>query len=102
MSTKLYVGNLPFSTTEADILNLFQQAGRAVRCNLIVDRATNRSKGFAFVEMGSEEEALKAITQFNGRQLDRRTLTVSEARPRNELVGSGHGGGNREDHRQRF
>jgi len=63
---------------------MFQSAGTVVRCNLIVDRVAGRSKGFAFVEMDSREEAEKAISQFNGRELNGRPLTVNEARPRNE------------------
>jgi RNA recognition motif-containing protein len=82
MSMKLYVGNLPFSTTENDVLKMFRDAGDVARCNLIVDRVAGRSKGFAFVEMGSREEGLKAISWFNGRELDGRPLTVNEARPR--------------------
>jgi RNA recognition motif-containing protein len=82
MMTKLYVGNLPFRTREEEVLQLFEAAGTVVNCNLIVDRVTSMSKGFAFVEMGSEEEATKAISWFNGRELGGRTLTVNEARPR--------------------
>jgi len=95
---RLYVGNLPFSATEGDVLNLFQQAGTVVECNLIVDRDTDRSKGFAFVEMSSDEEANRAMAQFNGHDLGGRTLKVNEARPRGErpqrrLVAAEHGDG---------
>ena len=95
---RLYVGNLPFSATEGDVLNLFQQAGTVVECNLIVDRDTDRSKGFAFVEMSSDEEANRAMAQFNGHDLGGRPLRVNEARPRGErsqgrLATAGHGGG---------
>jgi RNA recognition motif-containing protein len=81
MTTKLYVGNLPFRTREEEVLHLFEAAGAVVSCNLIVDRVTSLSKGFAFVEMGSEEEAAKAISWFDGRELGGRTLSVNEARP---------------------
>jgi RNA recognition motif-containing protein len=81
MSMKLYVGNLPFSTSEEDVLEMLS-AVRIVSCNLIVDRAAGRSKGFAFVEMDSREDAQKAISRFNGRELNGRPLTVNEARPR--------------------
>lgn len=82
MTTKLYVGNLPFRTGEEEVLHLFEAAGTVVSCNLIVDRVTSTSKGFAFVEMGSEEEAAKAISWFDGRELSGRILNVNEARPR--------------------
>jgi cold-inducible RNA-binding protein len=78
---KLYVGNLPFSATETEVLEMFQDAGNVARCNLIVDRVAGRSKGFAFVEMGSREEGLRAISRFNGQELDGRPMTVNEARP---------------------
>ena len=81
---RLYVGNLPFSATEEDVLNLFQQAGTVVECNLITDRITERSKGFAFVEMSSAEEANQAMAQFNGHDLGGRILRVNEAHPRGE------------------
>jgi len=82
MTTKLYVGNLPFRTREEEVMHLFEAAGTVVSCDLIVDRVTSLSKGFAFVEMGSEEEAAKAISWFDGRELSGRTLSVNEARPR--------------------
>jgi RNA recognition motif-containing protein len=95
---RLYVGNLPFSATADDVLNLFRQAGTVVECNLIMDRTTERSKGFAFVEMSSDEEANRAITQFNGHDLGGRNLRVNEARPRGErsqgrFAMAGHGDG---------
>ena len=109
MATKLFVGNLSFNTTEGDILELFKQAGNVTSCELIVDKFTNKSRGFAFVEMGSQEEAQKAITQFNGKELDGRALTVNEARPREDRPrgggfgggGGGGGGGRREFRRDR-
>jgi len=93
MATKLFVGNLSFNTTEGDILDLFKQAGNVVKCELIVDKFTNKSRGFAFVEMGSQEEATKAIADFNGKELDGRALTVNEARPREERPRGDFGGG---------
>ena len=109
MATKLFVGNLSFNTTEGDILDLFKQAGNVTSCELIVDKFTNKSRGFAFVEMGSQEEAQKAVTQFNGKELDGRALTVNEARPREDRPrgggfgggGGGGGGGRREFRRDR-
>ncbi len=93
MAKKLYVGNLSFNTTEATIRELFAQVGEIAEANLIMDRETGRSKGFGFVEMVSEEDAQNAIKKFNGYSLDDRTLTVNEARPREERSGSGFGGG---------
>ena len=106
MGTNLYVGNVSFNTTEGDIKSKFEQAGRVVSCNLIMDKFTGKSKGFAFVEMGSQDEANKAIAQLNGHNLDGRELTVNEARPREDRGGSrggGGGGGGRSDYsRSRF
>ncbi|HVM62775.1 MAG TPA: RNA-binding protein [Verrucomicrobiae bacterium] len=82
MKTKLYVGNLPFRTREEEVLHLLEAAGNVVSCHLIVDRVTSLSKGFAFVEMSSEEEAARAIAWFNGKELSGRPLKVNEARPR--------------------
>ncbi|NQU11146.1 RNA-binding protein, partial [bacterium] len=70
MGTKLFVGNLSFNTTEGDVLELFKQAGNVTSCELIVDKFTNKSRGFAFVQMGSDEEAQKAVSQFAGQELD--------------------------------
>ena len=84
MLRRLYVGNLSYNTTEGEVLDLFKQAGNVVSCSLIMDRGTDRSKGFAFVEMSSEEEANVAISQLNGKELDGRALTVNEARPRTD------------------
>ena len=101
---RLYVGNLPFSATEEDVLNLFRQAGTVVECNLIMDRTTDRSKGFAFVQMSSDEEANRAMAQFNGHDLGGRTLRVNEARPRGDrpqgrFAMAGHGDGREGFHR---
>jgi len=79
MSKKIFVGNLSFQTTEGDLSNLFEQVGQIESVNIITDRATGRSKGFGFLEMG-EEEADKAIAQFNGVELNGRSITVNEAR----------------------
>ena len=102
MATKVFVGNLSFNTTEGQILDLFKQAGNVVSCELIMDKFTGKSRGFAFVQMGTQEEATKAIADFNGKELDGRALTVNEARPKPEHSGGfggdrggfGGGGGN--------
>jgi len=94
MATKLFVGNLSFNTSEGDLLELFKQAGNVTSCELIMDKFTNKSRGFAFVQMGTQEEATKAISELNGKELDGRALTVNEARPREERPrGGGFGGG---------
>lgn len=92
MATKLFVGNLSFNTTEGEVLDLFKQAGNVTSCELIVDKFTSKSRGFAFVTMGSQEEATKAVTDFNGKELDGRALTVNEARPREDRPRGGGGG----------
>ncbi|HLX69224.1 MAG TPA: RNA-binding protein [Verrucomicrobiae bacterium] len=84
MATKLYIGNLSPNTTESQILDLFKQSGNVTSCQLITDKGTNKSKGFAFVEMGSESEAAKAMADRNGKELDGRALRVNEAKPREE------------------
>lgn len=89
MGTRLFVGNLSFNSTEGDLLELFKQAGQVTRCDLIVDKFTNRSRGFAFIEMASQEEANRAIQMFNGKEFGGRALTVNEARPREERGGGG-------------
>ena len=81
MSRKLFVGNLPYETMEQDLEALFGQAGQVDTVTVMRDRVTGRARGFAFVEMASDDEAQKAVTQFNGHQLGGRTLTVNEARP---------------------
>jgi cold-inducible RNA-binding protein len=93
MSKKIYVGNLSYHTTEGDLSNLFEQVGQVDSVNVITDRDTGRSKGFAFVEMNSED-ADKAIGQFNGVEMNGRTLTVNEARPREDRSGNRGGRGN--------
>ena len=92
MATKLFVGNLSFNTTEMELQDLFKQAGNVASCELIQDKFTNKSRGFAFVTMGSQEEATAAVSQFNGKELDGRALTVNEARPREERPRTGGGG----------
>lgn len=81
MGKKLYVGNLPFTTTDQDLNEIFAQAGQVTSAKIVMDRDSGRSKGFGFVEMSSDEDALNAISQFNGAQLNGRPLTVNEARP---------------------
>ena len=97
MSKKLYVGNLAFQTTNQDLQQLFAQAGTVESASVIEDRDTGQSKGFAFVEMSTDEEAAAAIEQFNGKEVAGRALKVNEARPReNRSGGGGRGfGGNR-------
>src|SRR5262244_2989453 len=92
MGKKLFVGNLSFETTSADLEALFAQAGQCESASVITDRATGRSRGFGFVEMSSAAEAQKAIATLNGRELQGRTLNVSEARERSS---GGGGGGDR-------
>lgn len=89
METKLYVGNLPFSTTEDELRDLFAQAGSVSSVELIKDRFSGNSKGFAFVQMGTQAEAEKAMTMFNGYSLSNREIKVSAARPREEGGRSG-------------
>ena len=93
MAKKLYVGNLAFQTTSQDLQDLFAQAGTVESAQVIEDRDTGRSKGFGFVEMASDDEAAAAIEQFNGKDLAGRTLTVNEARPRENRGGGGGGRG---------
>ena len=93
MAKKLYVGNLSFQTTSQDLQDLFAQAGTVDSASVITDRDTGQSKGFAFVEMSTDEEATAAIEQFNGKELDGRMLRVNEARPRESRGGGGGGRG---------
>jgi cold-inducible RNA-binding protein len=89
METKLYVGNLSYSSTEQELQELFGQAGTVVSVTIIKDRETKRSKGFGFVEMSNQAEAEKAISMFNSYALNNRNLTVNIARPREERSGGG-------------
>ncbi|HTV61737.1 MAG TPA: RNA-binding protein [Verrucomicrobiae bacterium] len=90
MNNKLFVGNLSFNVTENDLNDAFAAHGTVTETNLMMDRTTNRSRGFGFVTMSTDEEAQKAIDSLNGTQLDGRAITVNVARPREE--GSGGGG----------
>jgi RNA recognition motif-containing protein len=90
---KLYVGNLSFQTSDDDLRELFAQAGTVETANVVQDRDTGRSRGFGFVEMASKEEGEAAIQQFNGKEFNGRSLTVNEARPREDRGGRGGGGG---------
>jgi len=94
MSTKLYVGNLSFQTSSGDLEQLFVGAGTVESVNVITDRDTGRSRGFAFVEMASQAEAEEAIKQLNGKEIDGRSLTVNAARPREDGGKGGSRGGN--------
>jgi len=91
MSTKLYVGNLAFQTTTQELQQLFGQAGTVQSASVVEDRDTGRSRGFAFIEMSSEEEANSAIEQFNGKEVGGRALKVNEAKPRENRSGGGRG-----------
>ena len=93
MESKLYVGNLPYTATEEELSSMFGQAGTVTSVAIIKDRETGRSKGFAFVEMGSNAEAQKAVSMLNGQNMGGRDLRVSIARPREEGGGGGRGGG---------
>ncbi|HZH34129.1 MAG TPA: RNA-binding protein [Pyrinomonadaceae bacterium] len=93
MSMKLYVGNLSFDTTNQDLEAMFGELGTVQSVNIIEDRDTGRSRGFAFVEMSSKEEAQNAISSFNGKEVAGRALLVNEAKPREDRGGGG--GGNR-------
>lgn len=93
METKLYVGNMSYDTTEADLRALFSEAGTVEAVDIIKDRDSGRPKGFAFVTMSNQAEAEKAISMFNEKTVDNRALTVNIARPREDRFGGGGGGG---------
>ena len=95
MSSKLFVGNLSFNTTENDLNDAFAAYGTVVETNLMMDRETGRPRGFGFVTMSSPEEAQKAIEALNGKEVDGRALTVNVAQPREERAPGGGGGGRR-------
>jgi len=93
MGSKLYVGNLSYNTTSSDLEQLFSQHGTVSSAEVIQDRDTGRSKGFGFVQMGTDDEAQAAISALNGQQHDGRALTVNEAKPREDRPRGGGGGG---------
>ncbi len=96
MGTKLFVGSLPYSVDDQQLATIFADAGTVVSAKVIIDRDMNRSKGFGFVEMSTEEEAQKAIDTVNGKEVDGRTITVNEARPQEDRPRGGGGfNGNR-------
>ncbi len=95
MGKKLYVGNLPYSVGDSDLQRMFEPHGTVQSAQVIMDRDTGRSKGFGFVEMGSDQEAQAAIAALNGNEVEGRSLTVNEARPKTEGGGGGGGGGGR-------
>ena len=99
MSNKLFVGNLSFDTTENDLQDAFAAHGTVTETNIMMDRTTNRPRGFGFVTMSTPEEAQKAIAALNGAQLGGRALTVNIARPREERPGGGGGRGPRREFR---
>jgi RNA recognition motif-containing protein len=92
MGKKLYVGNLTYGVTDGDLQTMFAAHGTVQSAQVIMDRDTGRSKGFGFVEMGSDQEAQAAIAAMNGKEVDGRALTVNEARPKAEGGGGGRGG----------
>jgi RNA recognition motif-containing protein len=95
MGNKLYVGGLPYSVTEGQLEEIFSQHGTVQSARVISDKFTGRSRGFGFVEMGTDEEAQKAIQALNGTELEGRTLVVNEARPQERTQGGPGGGGGR-------
>ncbi len=102
MSTKLYVGGLPYSVTEQQLNELFSQQGTVSSAKVITDKFTGQSRGFGFVEMSTPEEAKKAISALNGTQMDGRPLTVNEAKPQEKRTGGGGFGGGGGGGRNRF
>jgi len=99
----VYVGNMSFETTESDLRSLFEPFGEITRIHVVTDRDTGRARGFAFVEMTNDEEAVKAIAALNGKEVNGRALNVNEARPKPERSGGGggrgRGGFSRDDYR---
>lgn len=100
MGKNIYVGNLPYRTADEELQSLFEAHGNVISAKIIIDRETGRSRGFGFVEMENDQEALTAIDQLNGQEYNGRTLTVNEARPREDRGprGGGGGGGDRGGH----
>jgi RNA recognition motif-containing protein len=101
MGRKLYVGNLPYETGETELQELFSKAGTVDTVKVMRDMATGRARGFAFVEMSTDDEAQKAIQEFNAYQIGGRGLTVNEARPKPEHSGGGGYGGGGDSRRRR-
>lgn len=99
MAKRLFVGSLPYSVTSAQLEELFAKAGKVDSVNVIIDRFSGQGKGFAFVEMATEEDAQKAIKELNGYNLDGRTIVVNEARPQEDRPRSGGFGGGRDNNR---
>jgi RNA recognition motif-containing protein len=99
MGNRLYVGNLPFTTTEIELQDMFAQAGAVTEVLLMQDKFTGKSRGFAFVTMASDTDAQNAVSQLDGKQIDGRPLRVNEARPREERSFGGGGGGGGGGHR---
>jgi RNA recognition motif-containing protein len=99
--TNIFVGNLSFGATEDSVRGLFEGYGTVDRVSIVTDRDSGQARGFGFVEMSNSDEALKAITELNGRDLDGRAMNVNEARPREDRGGSGYrsGGGQRQKNR---
>lgn len=102
MSTKLYVGNLPYETTESDLQALFEGAGQVSTINIVRDRATGRPRGFAFVEMSDDEGARRAISELDSQPFGGRNLTVNEAKPMAARGPSGGGSGGRQRREPRW
>jgi cold-inducible RNA-binding protein len=99
MSTKLYVGNLPYETSESDLQALFESAGGVSTVNIVRDRSTGQPRGFAFVEMNDDDGARRAITEFDRHEFGGRSLTVNEAKP---MAPRGNGGGGRQPRQSRW
>ena len=97
MGKRLYVGGLPYSTTDDELKDVFSQAGTVTSANVVIDKMTNRSRGFGFVEMSSDEEAQRAVETLNGKDLGGRNITVNEARPLSESPPRRDGGFRRDD-----
>jgi RNA recognition motif-containing protein len=93
MGTKLYVGNLSYEATDEHVRDAFAQVGKVLSCDVIMDKYTNKSRGFAFVEMGSQDDANRAVSELNGKDLLGRSLRVNEARPKEDRPRGGGGGG---------
>ena len=103
MSTKLYVGNLPYETTESDLQTLFESAGAVSTINIVRDKMTGRARGFAFVEMGDSDGAQRAISELDKHSYGGRNLTVNEAKPMAPRAGGGGGGfGGRQNRESRW